>query len=178
MDRKERNPTLLVILAVLIILVLGVGYIEYLVSRTPAPSNLSPVATDTVMDIIPAPVHSLITASFSGNPISLELATTTAKQQLGLGNRPEVPDNYGMLFVFATDGSYAFWMKDMEVPLDMFWLSDNGTVTTLMADVATSTYPGVLYPTEAARYVLETKAGYAAEHGIHLGSTLTGLPFL
>ncbi len=117
-------------------------------------------------------------ASFNGNAIALELATTTAAQELGLGGRTQVPDDYGMLFIFASDGSYGFWMKDMKVPIDMFWLADDGSVVTMKTDIATSTYPAVFYPTEPVRYVLETMSGYAAEHGIHAGSMLVGLTFL
>lgn len=95
------------------------------------------------------------------NGINFELATTTAEQEQGLSDRPNVPDNYAMLFVFPEDGQYGFWMKDMDVPLDMVWLTDNGTIASITPDVPANSYPAVFYPPEPIRYVLEMKAGEA-----------------
>ncbi len=57
-----------------------------------------------------------------------EVVTTQAAQAQGLGGRSDVPENYGMLFVFPTDQRVGFWMKDMQVPIDIIWLSDTGAV--------------------------------------------------
>ncbi len=102
--------------------------------------------------------------------------TSPAAQALGLGGREDVPENYGMLFVFTTDGSYGFWMKDMLVPIDIIWLSDTGAILKVDADVATSTYPTVFYPPQPVRYVLETRAGEAARQGWEAGTQLS-IPF-
>ena len=78
-----------------------------------------------------------------------------------------------MLFVFPKDDRYGFWMKDMLIPLDMFWLNAQGHVVYIAENVATSTYPNVFYPTEPARYVLETVAGFARVHNIVIGIPLS-----
>lgn len=57
-------------------------------------------------------------------------------------------------------------------PFDIFWLDSKGQVVYIAPDVATSTYPNVFYPSAPARYVLETVAGFAREHGIATGTTL------
>lgn len=77
-----------------------------------------------------------------------------------------------MLFVFSNDGYHGIWMKDMQVPLDIFWLNSQGQVISIASDVATSTYPNVFYPSAPARYVLETRAGFAGAHGIRIGTPL------
>ncbi len=77
-----------------------------------------------------------------------------------------------MLFVFPTDAPYGFWMKDMLVPIDMFWLNSQGQVVSIASNVATSTYPHVFYPTAPARYVLETAAGFANRYDIATGTSL------
>ncbi|MDR3547631.1 MAG: DUF192 domain-containing protein [Candidatus Pacebacteria bacterium] len=97
--------------------------------------------------------------------IAFEVSSTTAEQEQGLGDRANVPDNYAMLFAFPQDNQYGFWMKDMLVPLDMVWLTDDGDIASITPDVAPDTYPTVFYPPEPIRYVLETKAGFAAEKG-------------
>jgi uncharacterized membrane protein (UPF0127 family) len=122
---------------------------------------------------IPAqPKEPYETATFNGVSLKLELATTSVARERGLGGRTAVPAGYGMLFVFPEPGSYGFWMKDMEVPIDIFWLDAQGHVVSIAADVATSTYPAVFYPAAPAEYVLETEAGFAALHDIATGTPL------
>lgn len=104
--------------------------------------------------------------------LKIEYATTTEARERGLSGRASIPEDYGMLFVFPKDGFHGFWMKDMLVPIDIFWLDDKGQVVYIAREVATSTYPNVLYPTVPARYVLETVAGLGAKHGIGVGTTL------
>lgn len=111
-------------------------------------------------------------AEFGGVSLRLEYATTTEAREQGLGGRTEIPENYGILFVFPKDDKYGFWMKDMLVPIDIFWLDNKGQVVFIAHDIATSTYPNVFYPTEPARYVLETVAGFAREHSIATGTQL------
>ena len=111
-------------------------------------------------------------ALFAGVSLKLDYATTTAEREIGLGGRINVPDGYGMLFVFPKDGRYGFWMKDTLVPLDMFWLDAQGHVVYVAPDVATSTFPTVFYPARLARYVLETAAGFARAHHVTVGTPL------
>lgn len=124
-------------------------------------------------------------ASFGGVSLKIEYATTEAAREKGLGGRASIPSDHGMLFVFPNRDYYGFWMKDTLVPLDIFWLDDsagggpasNGKgqliVVSMSLNRATSTYPNVFYPSEPARYVLETAAGFAEAHLI-----ATGTPFL
>jgi uncharacterized membrane protein (UPF0127 family) len=104
--------------------------------------------------------------------ISYEIVTTPEAQAQGLGGRSSIPDNYGMLFVFPADGSPGFWMKDMLVPIDMIWLTDNGTIASITPSVATSTYPTVFYPPTPIKYVLETRAGFAQERNWTVGTQI------
>ena len=112
------------------------------------------------------------TIGHAQSTLTYEIADTPAKQELGLGNRASIPDNYGMLFVFAKDDRYGFWMKDMLVPIDMLWLSDNGTVVAVDDTVEPDTYPHAFYPPVPVRYVVETRAGFAASHDIVVGSVV------
>jgi uncharacterized membrane protein (UPF0127 family) len=112
------------------------------------------------------------TAKFGNVSLRIDYALTEAERERGLGGRETLPNDYAMLFVFPRDGMYGFWMKDTLVPLDMFWLNAQGQVVAIARDVATSTYPGVFYPTAPARYVLETSAGFASAHGVATGTPL------
>ena len=114
----------------------------------------------------------LVTANFDGVPLNIEFAATDETRQRGLGGRESIPSDYGMLFVFPKSDRYGFWMKDMLVPLDMFWLDEGGRVVYMAQNVATSSYPNVFYPTVPALYVLETAADFASAHGIATGTLL------
>lgn len=108
--------------------------------------------------------------------VSVEIASTKEEVEQGLSGRERMDQNEGMLFVFPSMGQYAFWMKDMKFPLDMVWISDEGRVTSIAENVATSTYPKKTFKNEAfAKYVLELKAGSASKYGLFLGTSV-GLP--
>lgn len=104
-----------------------------------------------------------------------EVVTTQAAQERGLGGRPDVPENYGMLFVFPKDEEVGFWMKDMLVPIDIIWLSDEGTILGVLDALSPNTYPQVFYPPQPVKYVLETRAGEARRRGWSMGTSV-GLP--
>lgn len=110
------------------------------------------------------------TLIFPDSGMHYEIVTTLAQQERGLGGRKEIPDNYGMLFVFPQKERYGFWMKDMLVSIDIIWLNDDGTISKIDANVAPETYPKAYYPPAPLRYVLETQAGFASRNGWHVGS--------
>lgn len=111
-------------------------------------------------------------ATFGGVSLTLELATTTTARERGLSGRESLPEDRAMLFVFEKPEQYGFWMKDMQIPIDIFWLDDKGQVVYLMENVSPETYPTVFYSPTPARYVLETNAGFAREHSIATGTLL------
>ena len=112
------------------------------------------------------------TATFAGVSLRLDYATTSEAQERGLGGRSSVPEGYGMLFVFPEPGYYGIWMRDMQAPIDVFWLDDQRRVVFMVLGMATSTYPVVFYPAVPARYVLETAAGFGAAHAVATGTPL------
>ncbi len=122
-----------------------------------------------VYETLPTPAP---TASFGGMSLRLDYATTSTSRERGLGGRANVAEDYGMLFVFPAAGKYGFWMKDMLVPIDIFWLDDKGQVIAIEQEVATSTYPDVFYPPVPIKYVLETAAGFAHTHHVSIGTPL------
>lgn len=111
-----------------------------------------------------------ITVAASG--MRIEVVTDPALQEKGLSNRTSIEDNYGMLFVFKDKDRYGFWMKDMLVPIDIIWLSDNGSILLIDHSVEPSTYPNVFYPPVPVQYVLETRAGYARDHNWDVGTNV------
>ena len=78
-----------------------------------------------------------------------------------------------MLFVFPDSGRQAFWMKDTIIPIDIIWISAEGSVVHIQT---AQPEPGVpdseltLYrPDASALYVLEVREGLAGDRGVQLG---------
>jgi len=105
----------------------------------------------------------------------IEIADDPEERALGLGGRAEILDDYGMLFVFEVPDTYGFWMADMQVPIDIIWLSDEGVIVGIESSVPPESFPETFQPSVPVRFVLETRAGLAAERGWMPG-TLISLP--
>jgi uncharacterized membrane protein (UPF0127 family) len=99
-------------------------------------------------------------------------SVSTSAQERGLGGRTSIPENYGMLFVFKQSSRVGFWMKDMQVPIDIVWLSDNGTIIGIEDSLSPDTYPQAFYPAQPVKLVLETKAGEMRRRGWSVGTKI------
>ena len=100
----------------------------------------------------------------------VEVANTKASREQGLSGRKSMKDDEGMLFIFDTPGRYGFWMKDMNFPLDIIWINDDGIVVSVERGVAVESYPKAFINQSNARYVLEINAGLAEKFGLYIGS--------
>jgi uncharacterized membrane protein (UPF0127 family) len=103
----------------------------------------------------------------------LQMATTAAAQEKGLGDRDSMPAGSGMLFAFPNEATRCFWMKDMRFPLDIIWTNKNKKVVYIQPEISPSTYPDDFCPSTPAQYVIELNAGEAYDAGIRVGETLT-----
>ncbi|MCA9327149.1 DUF192 domain-containing protein [Candidatus Saccharibacteria bacterium] len=102
----------------------------------------------------------------------LDIGSTDAEQEQGLGGRDSMDTDKGMIFVFEKPAVECFWMKDMQFPLDIIWLNELKRVVHIEANVSPDTYPKQYCPSEQARYVIELNAGEAARSGIKTNQTL------
>jgi len=130
----------------------------------------SALSTTTFADISSS---TTATTSISAiQPLSLLVASTSAEQELGLGQRNSLPADEGMLFIFPMPGDYAFWMKDMHFSIDMIWMDSHFAITHIAADVSPETYPKSFAPGADSSYVLETNAGYSQKNNLSVGESL------
>ncbi|MDE2071772.1 MAG: DUF192 domain-containing protein [Patescibacteria group bacterium] len=109
------------------------------------------------------------TAVLAGTPVDVEVVSMDASRQEGLSGRTSLPQGQGMLFVFDSDSMWGFWMKDMNLAIDIVWLNAQGSVVTVASNIAPDTYPEIFYPSAPARYVIELPAGWAAAHNLAEG---------
>lgn len=94
---------------------------------------------------------------------------TNEKRQQGLSGTTGLPEGTGLLFVFPQNGMLSFWMKDMNYPIDMWWLDESGSVLHIEPAVSPDTYPESFGASVPARFVLETNAGVADALGVAVG---------
>jgi hypothetical protein len=108
--------------------------------------------------------------------LHLAVADDEASRELGLMCVTRLRQHAGMLFPFARDANWEFWMKDTLIPLDMIWVARNGTVTALASNVPASTLQtpddAVARRSGYGRYVIELRADEARRDGIVAGTKL------
>ena len=117
-----------------------------------------------------------VTVSFGETRVRAELAVGMVDRARGLSYRDELPEGSGMLFLMGRASRTSFWMQGMRFPIDIVWLRE-GAVVDVTPEVAPQ--DGVVAnllrtyaPQEPADEVLELPAGYAAAHGIVIGSRM------
>lgn len=113
-------------------------------------------------------------ATIAGNIIDLEVTRTPEQQALGLMYRTSLPDNRGMLFEFSPPQPVSFWMKNVNIPLDMIFLRQ-GIVKAIAAKVPPcNANPCPTYgPGKPIDQVIELRGGRAAELGLKVGDRIT-----
>jgi uncharacterized membrane protein (UPF0127 family) len=100
--------------------------------------------------------------------LDLSLALNSAERERGLMWITSMPGDAGMLFVFPRDGLTGFWMKNTYLPLDIAFMSSQGTLVSVKQGVPLDTT--ILSPGAPYRYVIETNVGWWASHGFSPGA--------
>jgi uncharacterized membrane protein (UPF0127 family) len=88
----------------------------------------------------------------------IHVASEFEQQRRGLMFVRSLPDSTGMLFVYAEDAMHSMWMKNTFIPLDMLFIRNDGTVSSVIRDTMPLSLES-LGSVEPVRYVLELKGG-------------------
>ncbi len=115
--------------------------------------------------------------------IVADTAKTAADRAQGLSGRATLGINNGMYFIFPDAESYGFWMKDMNFPIDIVWISGHTVVgyTENVPPPAPGTPDSALqiyYPPEPVDRVLELHAGRVQILKLSAGDTIAVKPLL
>jgi len=144
--------------------------------HTSAPTD-DPIVTFAT----PPPLHPTVDAFDAGvvevvasdgtRHVAVRIARTPDQRTHGLMHVAELPDGAGMWFVFESDRTGAFWMKNTLVALDIAYVDADGLVVSIADAVPCESDPCPTYPPDGPyRTVLEVPAGWFDRVGAGVGS--------
>jgi uncharacterized membrane protein (UPF0127 family) len=99
--------------------------------------------------------------------VDARVADDRSERYVGLSTTDALGPDEGMLFVFESEGSRAFVMRNMSFPLDIVFVGADHRITAIreapVEDPPYRRYRG------RAKWVLEVDRGYTDRHGIAVG---------
>jgi len=101
--------------------------------------------------------------------VDVNVSDSYDERYTGLSNHDSLGADEGMLFVHPREATHGYVMRDMAFPIDMVFVAENGTVTTIHhAELPpegedSPTYEGY------GKYVVELPYEYTTDHGIEVG---------
>jgi uncharacterized protein len=106
-----------------------------------------------------------------GHELTIELATTPEARSCGLSLRDSLPENRGMLFVYAEPEILTFWMKNTRIPLSIAFIEAAGRIVSIqkMNPFPLTTVYASPVP---ALYALEVNQGWFEENGLGVGDVV------
>lgn len=108
--------------------------------------------------------------TLKGKAFTMEVAVSDAQSERGLMYRDSLPADHGMLFVMPYVDTWAFWMHNTRIPLDIIFVDRAGKVLEIHNRAAMDdTSRG---PTSPAQYVIELNLGAAQKIGLVKGDSV------
>ena len=129
-----------------------------------SPAQGEGIRPDATLEIQDAEQHRIAS-------LLVEIADTPAARERGLMDRILPDDQTGMLFIFPEAAPRAFWMRNTPASLDMLFADSEGRIIHIAPE--TRPFSDQHYLSHGpSRYVLETRGGFAARHGVVPGMRL------
>jgi uncharacterized membrane protein (UPF0127 family) len=156
---------LLAALGLLLVFLLILALFKFRQKDTPAPLNLNSSLAERA--------DYITKLSFNDRVIIEKLYVINGKSEkgaLGLSGIKNL-DKSGMLFTYKDAQPVRFWMKDMNISLDIIWLGCSGQIIGWQLGAKPEDYPET-YKSPKLNYVLEAPAGFINKHQLKLGDKL------
>lgn len=170
---------------------LYLGYTQYQAIKTsplgallpslslPNLPNIITTGTPTPSPTLPSSLIVAITTPNGDINFTAEVAATDEAKAIGLMYRTSLAQYSGMYFHYEQDVQHGFWMKNVELPLDMIFIGSEGKIIDVRGNVRPcketdpeqKTCPSYV-PNAPYRAVLEINGGSAQKHGIIVGQTI------
>jgi uncharacterized membrane protein (UPF0127 family) len=167
MRMRDRNPVGVIIAVLAFAVAYGTASAQGTLTQA------TPAACVTAQTAGPVPVR----VRAPNETLELRIADTVSRREYGLMCVRSLPPRTGMIFVFSDGDNYRdFWMKNTLIPLDMVWVSKNGRVNDVRANVPSTNVntpdDKIPHRSGTGTYVIELAAGEAARAGIKPGTML------
>lgn len=122
---------------------------------------------EKIDELPPAPRY---TITVGHKTITVEVALTNAHRMRGLMFRKSLGPDEGMLFVYPSEETLCFWMKDTYVPLSVAFIRGDGWITQIedMMPLDLVTHRSRM----RCKYALEMPQGWFARNGVKVGDTV------
>ncbi len=105
--------------------------------------------------------------------VDIEVAATPYQWSKGLMFRDSLPDGSGMLFVFPTEKTQSFWMKNTFISLDIIFISKDKKIVDVKENFEPCPAETIMCPIynsgAKSMYVLEVNAGFVKKNKIEIG---------
>jgi len=114
-----------------------------------------------------APALRTTTVTINDIQITAWVADTQKARETGLMGMQNINEDEGMLFLYETPGAYAFWMKNMLMPLDVVFVSKDMKIVSIQHMDPCVMGPCSIYsPPSDILYAVEVKSGFAERNNI------------
>ena len=103
-------------------------------------------------------------------PLQVEIPHTDATFRLGLMFRESLDVDKGMLFIFEKVGQHSFHMKNTNIPLDIAFIKEDGTIESIKELTPHSSVP--VYSDGKVLIAIEANRGWFTEHNVEVGDEI------
>lgn len=104
--------------------------------------------------------------------LNVDVADEPLEYSKGLMGRKNLPEKYGMWFVFKRDSRNPFWMKNTYVSLDIIFVDEKKEIIYISKNTKPLSEKLIISP-RPYRYVLEVAAGLADQLKLVPGDKVT-----
>ncbi len=106
-----------------------------------------------------------------GEKILLENAKTERDKIKGLANRPYIEENTGMVFFYESQSEQAFWMRNVNFPLDIIFMRESKITRMYKNAKPCTTEICKIYTSKGLTdKVIELPAGFCKKHKLKKGN--------
>ncbi|KXV31788.1 DUF192 domain-containing protein [Gluconobacter oxydans] len=121
---------------------------------------------------LPTAPLTITTRDGQKHEFTVELAKTYRQQEVGEMFRKRLPENEGMLFMWATPQVSDMWMRNTLVPLDIVFIDSTNHIHAI-AENAVPLSEAILRSDGVVANTLELAGGVTAKLGIRVGDAVT-----
>ncbi|MCK4909148.1 MAG: DUF192 domain-containing protein [Planctomycetes bacterium] len=100
--------------------------------------------------------------------LQIEVVFTPQTRAKGLMNRPSLPENNGMLFIYPNEQPLSFWMKNTRIPLAIAFIKADHTIIQIESMKPFDANSTV--SKKPVKYALEVNDGWFKKHRIKVGN--------